>query len=62
MKLDIVVITDESTRADLIAAIDVFRAKRDRLPVHYTDQRAEYDDAVADLVERIVLMDMATDG
>ena len=47
---DIIRVTDTSTRAELIEAIEVLRARQRRLPAHFVDAR----DAIADEVEILV--------
>ena len=44
-------ITDRSTRVDIAASIAALKAKYDRLPVHYIDQRREIMDEIDGLVD-----------
>ena len=44
------VITDDSTRADLAEAIAHLRTKQRRMPEHWTDRRAEVGEEIDELV------------
>ena len=45
-------INDHSTRANIAAGIAALKAKHDRLPVHYLDDRREIMDEIDALVDR----------
>ena len=45
-------ITDRSTRTDIAASIAALKAKHDRLPIHYLDDRREIMDEIDALVDR----------
>lgn len=47
-------ITDDSTPDQIKAAIVQLRAKQQRMPAHWADQRAEVADEIDDLVARLV--------
>lgn len=55
----IVRVTDTSTRAELVEAIEVLRARQRRLPVHFVEARDDLADEVDLLVERVLGMDRA---
>lgn len=46
-----IVVTPDTTRAELAEAIGHMRTRRDRLPIHWVDKRAEADDAIATLID-----------
>lgn len=45
-------INDASTRTDIAAAIAALKAKHDRLPVHYREDRHEIMDEIDALIDR----------
>lgn len=45
-----IVITDTSSRADILVAITELRAKRDRMPRAWVDKREAISDEVGELV------------
>lgn len=45
-----IVVTSDTTRAELAEAIGHLRTRRDRLPIHWVEQREEVDDEVGQLI------------